>query len=103
MSAKPNKHGGSGRSQGRRLKIGDGSGVLTDLGPRKNILVTLDEVSCNISKMIGGGNMSAGIRIALRQSCRIRRVSDQMLCGFCGIAYDHNDPDPPPCNLAHAL
>lgn len=30
-------------------------------------------------------------------TCAARQYSDQMLCGTCGLAWDMNDPDPPPC------
>ena len=30
-------------------------------------------------------------------SCKAYQASDQMICGHCGLQWDVNDPDPPPC------
>ena len=30
-------------------------------------------------------------------SCQAIRQGDQMQCGSCGVQWDINDPDPPPC------
>lgn len=30
--------------------------------------------------------------------CKARQFSDQMVCQ-CGLAWDMNDPDPPPCRV----
>lgn len=32
-------------------------------------------------------------------TCKARRYNDQMQCGRCGLAWDVNDPEPPPCRL----
>lgn len=29
--------------------------------------------------------------------CLARRTVDQMMCGACGLQWDHDDPDPPEC------
>ena len=30
-------------------------------------------------------------------NCKARQYSDQMQCATCGLTWDVNDPDPPPC------
>lgn len=30
-------------------------------------------------------------------ACQARQHSDQMLYGRCGLGWDANDPEPPPC------
>jgi hypothetical protein len=34
-----------------------------------------------------------------RMACQAIQYSDQMICGWCNISYDVNDPDPPQCGL----
>ena len=29
--------------------------------------------------------------------CYAKRIGDQMICGPCGMNWDHNDPEPPAC------
>lgn len=29
--------------------------------------------------------------------CKARQYSDQMMCDYCGLAWDVNDHDPPDC------
>lgn len=36
------------------------------------------------------------------QGCKARQYSDQMNCPRCGLVWDMNDPDPPPCGLLAA-
>lgn len=31
-----------------------------------------------------------------RNGCEARQYNDQMQCARCGLAYDVNDPEPPP-------
>ena len=93
MPRKITGRGGAGRGQGRKVEMADGQ--------VRPVTIKLDQFTTDVAKMIGGGNMSKGIRQAIRQVCRIRRINDQMLCGMpqCGIAYDVGDPDPPPCRM----
>lgn len=32
-------------------------------------------------------------------SCAARRQNDQMACAPCGVTWDIDDPEPPPCGL----
>lgn len=34
--------------------------------------------------------------------CRALQYSDQMNCTACGLVWDVNDPDPPPCKVKEA-
>lgn len=93
---KRNNHGGARVNAGRPAEYTDGL-------PTRPVSVKLDPVSVTMAKSIGDGEISKGIRRSLRQVCRARRVNDQMLCGFCGYAWDLDDPEPPKCNIDHAL
>ncbi len=31
-------------------------------------------------------------------TCGKRRVNNTMMCGKCGMQWDHKDPEPPACN-----
>lgn len=33
-----------------------------------------------------------------RRLCHAYQVSDQMTCPACGLTWDMNDPEPPPCS-----
>lgn len=35
--------------------------------------------------------------ITTTKRCQARQHSDQMMCGPCNLAWDVNDPEPPPC------
>ena len=32
-----------------------------------------------------------------KHECHARRYSDTMICDKCGLQWDVNDPEPPPC------
>lgn len=34
-------------------------------------------------------------------NCKARQYSDQMHCGYCGLQWDVNDPEPPKCRDKH--
>lgn len=96
MTRKPNTRGGVRANAGPIAEFTDGL-------PLRAVSVKLDPVTITIARSIGDGQMSKGIRKAIRQVCRSRRVGDQMLCGFCGLSWDMTDPEPPKCNLENAL
>lgn len=37
------------------------------------------------------------------KTCEARQYSDQMLCAKCGLIWDMNDPDPPPCRTVNEV
>lgn len=39
----------------------------------------------------------------MKTNCKAYRVSDQMLCGKCGLQWDVNDPDPPECGQGQPI
>lgn len=34
-----------------------------------------------------------------KTTCKARQYSDEMQCGWCGLCWDVNDPDPPECRV----
>lgn len=36
-------------------------------------------------------------------NCKARQYSDQMMCGYCGLQWDVNDPDPPLCQTVNKI
>lgn len=96
MATRNRTHGGTRQGAGRPAEFTDGL-------PTRNVSVQLDPVTITMAKSIGNGKIAVGLRKAMRQACRARRVNDQMQCGFCGLSWDLDDKEPPACNLEHPL
>lgn len=89
--------GGAGRGQGRKAGF-------ADRGALKRTTISLDPTTITLARAIGDGNISDGVRRAVRQCCRAQlKRNTVMLCGYCGLYWKTSDPNPPKCLMEFAL